>query len=88
VVRLRNRVSFMADKYLLDNYGQDPEITHLIDTKTFYLKPINNPDGHNLYLNTAQSNRSTVRPEDDDNDVLWMKMLLMILTKWCILTMR
>jgi hypothetical protein len=57
-------------KYLLDNYGKDPEITHIIDTKTIYLKPINNPDGHNLYLNTALSNRSTVRPEDDDNDGL------------------
>ncbi|HEX2968185.1 MAG TPA: M14 family metallopeptidase [Bacteroidales bacterium] len=57
-------------KYLLDNYGKDPEVTHLLDTKAIYLKPINNPDGHNLYLNTAQSNRSTVRPEDNDNDGL------------------
>jgi len=57
-------------KYLLDNYGKDPEITHLIDTKTFYLRPINNPDGHNLYMNTAQSNRSTVRPMDNDADGL------------------
>ena len=57
-------------KYLLDNYGKDPDVTHLIDTKTIYLKPINNPDGHNLYMNTAQSNRSTVRPEDNDGDGL------------------
>jgi hypothetical protein len=57
-------------KYLLDNYGKDPEITHILDTKTIYLKPINNPDGHNLYLNTAQSNRSTIRPYDDDGDGL------------------
>ncbi len=57
-------------KYLLDNYGKDPEVTHLIDTKTIYLKPVNNPDGHNLYLHTAQSNRSTVRPDDNDNDGL------------------
>jgi hypothetical protein len=57
-------------RYLLDNYGKDPEVTHLLNTKTIYLKPINNPDGHNLYLNTAQSNRSTVRPEDNDNDGL------------------
>jgi hypothetical protein len=57
-------------KYLLDNYGKDPDITHIIDTKTIYLKPINNPDGHNLYINTAQSNRSTVRPDDSDGDGL------------------
>jgi hypothetical protein len=57
-------------KYLLENYGKDPDVTHLLDTKTIYLKPINNPDGHNLYMNTAQSNRSTVRPEDNDGDGL------------------
>jgi len=60
-------VLFLA-KYLLDNYGTDPEVTHLLDTKTIYLRPVNNPDGHNLYLRTAQSNRSTVRPFDDDGD--------------------
>jgi hypothetical protein len=55
---------------LLTNYGKDPLITHLLDTKTIYLRPVNNPDGNNLYLNTAQSNRSSVRPEDNDNDGL------------------
>jgi hypothetical protein len=57
-------------KYLLDNYENDPEITNLINTNTFYLRPMNNPDGHNLYLHTAQSNRSTVRPLDNDGDGL------------------
>ncbi|MFN8241348.1 MAG: M14 family zinc carboxypeptidase [Bacteroidales bacterium] len=57
-------------KYFLDNYGKDPVITHIIDTKTIYLRPVNNPDGHNLYLQTAQSNRSTVRPYDNDGDGL------------------
>lgn len=57
-------------KYLLDNYGKDPDVTHLLDAKAIYLKPINNPDGHNLYMNTAQSNRSTVRPDDSDGDGL------------------
>ncbi|MBG0858563.1 MAG: peptidase [Bacteroidales bacterium] len=57
-------------KYLIENYGSDPEVTQLLDTKTIYLKPINNPDGHNLYMHTAQSNRSTVRPEDNDGDDL------------------
>ncbi|MBI5009551.1 MAG: peptidase [Bacteroidia bacterium] len=57
-------------KYLLENYGKDDAITHLIDSKAIYLKPVNNPDGQNMYLFTAQSNRSTVRPEDNDNDGL------------------
>ena len=56
--------------YLLEGYGKDPEITHLLDTRTIYLRPVNNPDGHNLYLNTCQSNRSTVRPVDNDGDSL------------------
>ena len=56
--------------HILSNYGQDPEITRLIDTKTLYVKIKNNPDGSELYLNTAQSNRSTVKPHDDDGDGL------------------
>jgi len=56
--------------YLLDNYGKDPDITKIVDNTSFYLRPVNNPDGHNLYMHTAQSNRSTVRPYDNDNDGL------------------
>lgn len=62
-------VMWMAH-YLLEGYGKDPEITHLLNTRTIYLRPVNNPDGHNLYLNTCQSNRSTVRPVDNDGDSL------------------
>ncbi len=62
-------VMWLAD-HLLTSYGKDPEITGLLDKFTFYLRPINNPDGHNLYIHTAQSNRSTVRPTDNDNDGL------------------
>jgi hypothetical protein len=57
-------------KHLLDNYGTDPEITALIDTRAIYFRPQNNPDGGGMYLNTAQSNRSTNRPYDNDGDGL------------------
>ncbi len=57
-------------QYLLESYGKDQVITHLIDSKTFYLRPVNNPDGHNLYMHTAQSNRSTTKPYDSDGDGL------------------
>lgn len=57
-------------QHLLENYGKDPQITKLIDTKAIYLRPQNNPDGSNLYLFTEQSNRSTVRPHDTDRDGL------------------
>jgi hypothetical protein len=56
--------------YVLSNCGQDPKITHLVDTKALYVRVKNNPDGSELYLNTAQSNRSTVRPHDSDGDGL------------------
>ena len=55
-------------QHLLENYGKDPEITALIDTKVIYLRPQNNPDGSNMYLYTAQRNRSTVKPQDTDRD--------------------
>lgn len=58
-------------KYLIENYGKDPAITELIDSKTIYLRPVNNPDGVNLYMHTAQRNRSTVRPDDNDGDGLF-----------------
>ena len=57
-------------KHLLENYGKNPQITGIIDKNAIYLRPVNNPDGHNLYLHTAQSNRSTVRPVDNDGDGL------------------
>lgn len=53
---------------LLSKYGKDPEITHLLDTRTFYVRPVENPDGSELYLNTIQTNRSTNRPVDNDGD--------------------
>jgi hypothetical protein len=56
--------------HILSSYGKDPEITQLVDTKAIYVRVKNNPDGSELYLNTAQSNRSTVRPYDDDRDGL------------------
>lgn len=57
-------------QHLLESYGRDTRITQLIDTKAIYLRPQNNPDGSNLYLHTAQANRSSVRPHDSDRDGL------------------
>src|SRR5690606_3212743 len=57
-------------QHLLENYGRDERITRLIDTKAIHLRVQNNPDGSNLYLHTAQMNRSSVRPHDSDRDGL------------------
>lgn len=56
--------------HLLTRYGTDPEITALLDTKTVYARPQNNPDGATLYHLTAQTLRSSVRPHDSDGDGL------------------
>jgi Zinc carboxypeptidase len=56
--------------HLLTNYAADPDISRLIDTKTIYARPMNNPDGSSLYHLTAQTLRSTVRPNDSDGDGL------------------
>ncbi len=56
--------------HVLTSYGRDAAITRLVDTSALYVRVKNNPDGSELYLNTAQSNRSSVRPHDDDGDRL------------------
>jgi hypothetical protein len=56
--------------HILTNYGRDADITRLIDTKTVYARPMNNPDGATLYHLTAQTLRSSVRPYDSDSDGL------------------
>ena len=56
--------------HVLANYGKDPAITKLVDTKALYAKPHNNPDGASLYHYTAQTLRSSARPVDNDGDGL------------------
>ena len=48
--------------HLLTGYGTDKEATRLVDDFAFYFRPVNNPDGSLLYLETAQTLRSTIRP--------------------------
>ncbi len=55
---------------LLSGYGVDPEMTRLLDNFTYYVRPTENPDGSEMYLTTAQTCRSTVRPYDQDGDGL------------------
>lgn len=62
--------AFWMLHHMLSNYGTDPEITRLLDSFAFYFRPKNNPDGSLLYLETAQTLRSTVRPYDNDGDGL------------------
>lgn len=56
---------------LLNGYGNDEQITRLLDTMVFYVRPKFNPDGSDLVLATDQSLRSSVRPVDEDGDGLF-----------------
>ncbi|MEV6367207.1 M14 family metallopeptidase [Micromonospora musae] len=54
--------------HLITKAGKDRTVDKMLDDKTVYIRPVNNPDGHDMYLYTAQTNRSTVRPYDNDGD--------------------
>lgn len=53
--------------YLTKMYKKDEQVTHLVDTKTFYILPRVNPDGAEKYLTTPYVLRSSVRPYPEDN---------------------
>ncbi|MCP4723470.1 MAG: hypothetical protein GY863_00465, partial [bacterium] len=53
---------------LVKQYGNDPYITELIDTRTLYIMPKLNPDGSDHYLFNPDGMRSSVRPYDSDRD--------------------
>jgi murein tripeptide amidase MpaA len=74
--------------YLLTNYGTDPAVTELLDTRTVYILPRLSVDGTEWYFDNPQMIRSTplmyplpeepegLRPEDVDGDgrILWMRV--------------
>lgn len=39
-------IPLLLIKHLTDNYGKDPQITQLIDTRDIWIIPMVNPDGH------------------------------------------
>ncbi len=52
--------------FLTRKFGDDEEITRLLNTRAFYLLPRVNPDGAEKYLTTPYLLRSSVRPYPDD----------------------
>jgi murein tripeptide amidase MpaA len=57
--------------YLLRNYGHEPWVTNLVDTRTFYFVPVVNPDSRHHWFaepNSPHSLRGNHRPFDDDRD--------------------
>ena len=62
-----NVAIYTADM-LLHGYGNDDDITALMDTRAFYIAPRVQPDGAELYLTTPITLRSSVRPWPDVDD--------------------
>jgi hypothetical protein len=57
--------------YLLRNYGAEPWVTDLVDTRTFYFIPVVNPDARFLWFdraNNPHSLRQNLKPFDNDRD--------------------
>lgn len=55
-------------QYLLSNYPADAKVKGIVDTKTVYIIPTVNPDGHELTLSTDVYARWNARPIDEDMD--------------------
>jgi hypothetical protein len=55
---------------LITEYGSDPAITRMVNEKAIYIRPNANPDGGDMYRHTAQTNRSSIRPTDNNGNGL------------------
>jgi len=47
-------VSYYIAKYLVDNYGTDPEVTSLVDNGEIWVAPMVNPDGHQYSVGVSR----------------------------------
>ena len=54
--------------HLLTEYGQNAEVTALVDTRAFYVVPLVNPDGRAISVDTPENHRRNIRPDDEDDD--------------------
>ena len=62
------RSACTPSKNLVTRYGNDPLVTDLLDSRTFYIMPKVNPDGSDHAITKPDGMRSVVRPFDDDED--------------------
>ncbi len=66
-VTVNTAIYFM--QWLVNSYGEDPQITEYIDTQEIYVIPTINPDALNyIYNNSDHWLRKNLRPYDDDGD--------------------
>ncbi|MDF1537641.1 MAG: M14 family zinc carboxypeptidase [Candidatus Thorarchaeota archaeon] len=66
-VTVNTAIYFML--WLVNGYGEDPEITEYLDTEEIYVIPTLNPDALNYIYNYSDHwLRKNLRPYDDDGD--------------------
>lgn len=85
---ITSAVALYTIDHLLNDYGRDPEITELLDTRTIYVIPRLNPDGAELCLTTPyrtvgngrylpnEVHITGLHPEDIDNNGKILQMLV------------
>lgn len=55
--------------YLIGNYGNDDEVTKVLDTRTFYIIPRLNPDGAEIFFDKLLAEHpGNLKPRDEDYD--------------------
>jgi hypothetical protein len=43
---ISTEIPLLLARYLLENYGSNPEVTYLVDNREIWIYPMHNPDGH------------------------------------------
>ena len=55
--------------YFVDNYGQDAEVTNLVNTRELWFVLVANPDGYQYTFDTERLWRKTLRDNDGDSQI-------------------
>ncbi len=64
-----SEVAMGIAEYLISGYGQDKEVTEILDQRTFYILPRLNPDGAELFFEKIlKESEGNLRQRDDDYD--------------------
>ncbi|MCX6565862.1 MAG: M14 family metallopeptidase [Candidatus Aminicenantes bacterium] len=58
-------IPFLFGRYLLENYGSDPEVRRLVDAAEIWIVPMVNPDGHDYTVRVYRYWRKNRRANDD-----------------------
>lgn len=62
-------VSLAVIDHLLSNYASDERVRQLVDSRTFYIWPLPNPDAHDATLKRPGNGQiANLRPTDEDRD--------------------